>query len=191
MAGRVRHEPAPALQALMLDWMKANRWEGDGKPRLLFLYTDRVSEVELPSFALADHPRVMVKRMADLYEECRRDGRLVAKPADLIGVGMVLEFWDISFKTPEERDYWRTRNFADHPQAIETRMMIVHQPGHPPVAALHNRDRRGTQREFDYRVPTITDEPMVPGGAAPPLLIHLERLCRALLAAPATFLSGR
>lgn len=185
-----RHEPAPALQALMLDYLNSTPWAADGNPQMLFVYTDRISNVKIPPFAYVDHPRIMIKRMADIFEESRRSGQLMAKPADMVGAGMLLETWDIAFDSKEERDYWRTRDFSGHPRALETRMLLVHQPGHPAVVALHSRDRRATGREIRFPVPTICDEPLLPGGSAPPLLVHLERLCRALLQAPATFLSG-
>lgn len=183
-----RHEVAPALQAMMIDYMNATPWGDDDKPQLLFVYTDHISQVPMPSLAHQDHPRIAVKRMADIMEAARRDGKLSAKPAGLVGAGMLFHMWELAL-APEEREHWRTRNFADHPRAVEARMFIVHQPGYRPVGALHHRDRRRTGVTLKYPKPAMSDEPFVPGGAAPPLLIHLERLCRAVLQAPATFLA--
>lgn len=178
-----RHEPAPALQAMMLDYMNATPWGDNERPRMLFVYTDRISDVPLPQRALEDHPRVMVRRFADIMEEARREGTLSAKPADLVGAGMMFHMWEAAL-TPEERPHWKTRNLGEHPRAVESRMLIVHQPGYRPVAALHHRDRRGTGVELACPVPALSEEPFVPGGAAPPLLIHLERLCRARAPGP-------
>jgi len=196
VTNRPRHEAAPALQAMMIDYMRRTPWDDGGgtdthRPQVLFVYTNKISKVTVPPRAYDDHPRIMVKRMADIFTAARASGELTAKPADMVGAGMLIEFWQIAFADQAERDHWRTRDFSEHPRAVEARMLIVHQVGHPPVAAMHNRDRRRTGEVLTFPKPTMSDEPLLPGGAAPPLLIHLERLCRALLSPPATFLSGR
>jgi hypothetical protein len=186
-----RHEVAPALQAMMLDWMdRTAAWdekEDEGKPVMLTVYSDRIMEVPLPPVAHGDPPRVMVKKMADIWEAAARKGEVPPKPKDMIGVGMLLEFWEVAFESAEERDAWRRRDFSEHPRAVEARMLIVHQPGYRPAVAQHQRDRRGTGVELRYPLPMMSDEPLLPGGRAVPLLIHLERLARVMLAPPPTF----
>lgn len=190
-----RHEVAPALQAMMLDWLdKTADWDetdGDERPRMLFVYRDRMVEMPLPPRVHMDTPRVMIKKMADVFERCRRNGELGAPPPDLVGLGALMEFWSVEFETPEERDQWRRRNFAEHPRAVETRILVVHQPGYAAAAAMHERDRRGAGVELRYPLPMMSPEPLRPGGHALSILVHLERAARAVLAPPATFLSGR
>lgn len=189
-----RHEVAPALQAMLLDWMdRTADWDqgGDAGVQVVFVYEDRVRVVPLPPAARADSPRMVVKNLADIMEASRRTGELVPKPKDLVGVGALLEFWSLDLPPGPERDEWRKRDSSEHPMAIETRMLIVHQPGYPPVTARHERDLRGTGRKLAYPIPMMCEEPMVPGAHPMGLLIHLERLARAVLAPPPTFLSGR
>ncbi|MFF9265815.1 hypothetical protein [Streptomyces longwoodensis] len=190
-----RQEVAPALQAMMLGWMdRTAAWDEsdtEGKPRMLTVYTDELKEVPLPPVAYGDSPNMMIKKLADIWEAALRKGEAPPKPKDMIAVGMLLEFWEIAFTSRQEREAWRRRNFAEHPRAVEARMLIVHQPGYRPAVAQHQRDRRGTGVELTYPLPMMSDEPLLPGGRAVPLLVHLERLARVMLAPPTTFWAKR
>lgn len=180
---RTPHEPAPALAALLLDQMHAyEKW--DLPPALYAVFTDKLMEIPIPPGLLREHPRGLLAKMARAFEESAGS---MAPPPGMVGVAMMFEFWAFSTEDPAEREEWRKRNFAEHPRAYEMRALIAEQPGHPPVAVVHQRDSKGTGVELQYPVPTVQEEIMIPGMAAPPLLSNLNRIMRAMCAPPATF----
>ncbi|MEU1221333.1 hypothetical protein [Streptomyces microflavus] len=186
---RVQHQPAPALAALLLDQMHAYPQWGL-PPALYIVYNDRFGEVPLAPLApLARdmHPRLMVKHMADSFEQAAAAGHTPARPPDMVGIAMMFEFWGFESDDPAEIKEWRGKNYADHPRGYESRLLIAEQPGHPPVVARHNRDSKGAAGDIEFRTPGIVPKVMVPGTASPAILHSVHRIMLAMTAPPPTF----
>ncbi|MFD3815166.1 hypothetical protein ACFWRZ_08870 [Streptomyces rubiginosohelvolus] len=183
---RVQHQPAPALAALLLDQMHAYR-QWDLPPALYVVYNDHFGEIPLSPIARDSHPRLMVKAMADAFERASAAGQTPPRPPNMVGIAMMFEFWAFASNDPAETAEWRKKNFADHPRAYESRLLIAEQPGHPPVVARHNKDTKRTGEDIGFLTPGIVPEVMVPGTASPAILHNVNRVMRAMMAPPSTF----
>ncbi|MEU6632877.1 hypothetical protein ABZ905_32025 [Streptomyces parvus] len=183
---RVPHQPAPALAALLLDQMHSYRQWGL-PPALYVVYNDRFGEVPLSPLARNSHPRLMVKTMADAFEQAHAAGHNPSRPPDMVGIAMMFEFWGFASDDPAEIKEWRKKDYSEHPRAYETRLLIAEQPGHPPVVARHNKDTKKTGDDIGFLTPGIVPEVMVPGTASPAILHNVHRVMRAMMAPPSTF----